>query len=166
VFGWLKRRAELASLRAATEDMERFLAGLQGGTSEEMGGVVATATLIRLYLREEGILPDELLGIGLHPTPDQEIAVIVKLPRYIQLLQQKDQLADAAGVMVWLHTVRAIVLYPELRNKGREIWRELARGFSHAPQALRDKEEFFGTVIPPQAYDMVDFVPPPLMANI
>lgn len=166
MLGWLKRRAELASLRAATEDLDRFLAGLQGATSEELGVLVAIATFLRANLRKEGILPDSVLGIGLPATPDEEITAVMQLPRLIKLFQKEGQSSDAAGAMVWLHSVRVIALYPELRNKGREMWRELSRGFGQAPQALNDIQALAGKPVPAAAFDMIEFVPPPLsMAN-
>jgi len=165
MLGWLKRRAELASLRSATEDLDRFLAGLQGATSEEMGMLVAIAAVLRANFREESILPDCLLGIGSPPTPEEEIAAVIQLPKWIKLFQRERQPSDAAGAMVWLHSFRTIVLYPELRNKGREMWRELERGFVHAPEALREIERQTGKRMPPEAFDTLDFVPPPLRAN-
>jgi len=162
MLGWLKRRAELASLRAATEDLDRFVARLQGATSEELGMVVAIATILRTNFRSEGILPDAVLGVGASATPDEEISTIIQLPRWIQLFQKEGQPSDAAGTMVWLHSVRVIALYPELRNKGREMWQELHRGFGHAPQALEDIQALTGKTIPSEAFDMVEFVPPPL----
>jgi hypothetical protein len=162
MLGWLKRRAELASLRAATQDLDRFLAHLQGATSEELGMVVAIATILRINFRNEGILPDAVVGVGLPATPDEEISTIIQLPRWIQLFQKEGQPSDAAGAMVWLPSVRVIALYPERRNKGREMWRELHRGFGNDPQALDDIQALTGKSVPTEAFDMVEFVPPSL----
>ena len=43
MFGWLKRRAQIAILNSFDTDIERFLLGLQGMDAVEVGGILAMA---------------------------------------------------------------------------------------------------------------------------
>ena len=44
---------------------------------------------------------------------------------------------SSVGLAVWVHTLRAITEI-DLRGLGREMWKELERGFSHAKQGKDD----------------------------
>lgn len=54
---WLKRKIQIASVRGAREDLERFNASLRSATDGQIGMVVAIATVIRLRLTVSGRLP-------------------------------------------------------------------------------------------------------------
>jgi hypothetical protein len=58
---WIKRKAQLAGIKAAREDLERFVESLRGQSDKEVGAVVAMAAVVRVALRQSGLLPDELL---------------------------------------------------------------------------------------------------------
>ena len=162
MLNWLKRRTQLAGLRAATEDIERYLAYLRGGSPSELGMLVAIATILRMNLRREGSLPDALFDFGPDAPDDIQIAALLGMPKLIRVFQKEGQLSDASRLMLWFHTARALVLYPELRNHARAMWREVIRGFDCAEEALNDIGNVTGEPVPREAYEMFSFVPPAL----
>ena len=134
---WLKRKIQIASVKAATEDLERFLKSLRGASDEEIGMLVVVATMIRVNLRKKGRLHDEYLRI---PTPgDGSGYAPLFLSRLIKTFQKNGQPTDASGAMVWLHTVRSLA-FPELRVLGREMWGELHRGFPYVERSFSEIE--------------------------
>ena len=64
-----------------------------------------------------------------------------RLAREVQDLQAKKEFTSAAAIIIWLHSLRTMSDL-KLRPLGRELWRELARGFpyvldtSHEPAFL------------------------------
>jgi hypothetical protein len=132
--GWLRRKTELATVKGAREDLERFVESLRGMSDEEVGSVVGMAALVRTVLRQSGQLPDQLLTV----TPDSkqattQLAVLELIERY----QTEQRHAEAVGAMVWLHSLRALSI-PEVRLLGRQLWGQLKRGQPHALAALQD----------------------------
>ena len=50
------------------------------------------------------------------------------------ICKKKNNPIAASALMVWAHTARAGIRL-ELRSLGRELWRELSRGFPHVDEA-------------------------------
>jgi hypothetical protein len=76
----------------------------------------------------------------------------------VREFQKSDQKTDAAGAMVWLHSLRAQG-YPELRIKGRELWSELSRGSGHVRAALFNIENMTQKILPELSDEEIQFVP-------
>ncbi len=53
MFGWLKRKAEIAIVSSQTTDIERFILGLKGGSPREVGAIVAMSAHWRNLLEAE-----------------------------------------------------------------------------------------------------------------
>ena len=118
--------------------------------------VVAMATTIRLQLSQSGSLPEYALAL---PTPDDDASMIqFHLGRLVRQLQKMDKTAEAAGAMVWLHSMRALA-FPEIRSLGRQMWKELQRGIPHAPDALDGLGTVIGKALPEGARSSCDFIP-------
>ena len=134
MFGWLKRKVQISSLNAIEEDLDRFLLGLKGSDSSELGLIVAVASHWRNRLETEFgwnlDYPDTVEAQD--PTAPLKL---VKMIRQNQMGRNDPMNLMAAGLMVWIHTLRASAR-PELRLKGREMWGELCRGIPHADSAV------------------------------
>ena len=153
---WFKRRLRRAAVKAASEDLESFILCLKGLSDEELGMVVAGATVIRLQLGRSGSLPEYALAL---PSPDDDTAYIqLHLSRLVRELQKTNKTAEAAGVMVWRHSMRSLA-YPEVRLLGRQLWKELQRGIPRAPEALEGLEAVTGWAVPDRAHSSYDFIP-------
>jgi len=90
---------------------------------------VACATDWRHKLHDEGC---DLLDPSICLAKDPMITF--RLSNAIGKLQRSGNPQLAAGLMVWVHTLRAMTR-PELRTLGRAMWRELERGFPHVEEA-------------------------------
>jgi hypothetical protein len=76
----------------------------------------------------------------------------------IREFQKIGQPSDAAGTMVWLHSMRALA-FPELRELGRDMWNELQRGFPYVSDALSAIEALTGNPLPAGTGTACTFVP-------
>jgi hypothetical protein len=117
MFGWVKRRAQIAIIKSFDQDIDRFISGLKGMSAQEVAGIVVFAAHWRNAL-EEGF------GWDLdHPdfVAVQDIGAATRLNRMIRDVQKQEPVM-AAGLMVWLHSV----------------WAELERGMDYAYSAAVD----------------------------
>lgn len=159
MFGsWLKRRAQLNAVRDATADLERFVLSLKGQSADELGMLVAIAAVMRMNMRQEGRLPDEALGVGVPLSDDQQDAIQANMSRLIREWQKMNQPTDAAGGMVWLHSLRAY-RYPEVRLLGRQMWGELQRGFPTVFEAFDFIEKATQKPLPLGCLQASQFIP-------
>lgn len=115
------------------KELEQFIEGLRSSNSDEIGVIVVLATHLRHTLEQD--LQTSLLFPAAANLAKPDLTLF--LNRTISELQRKGAQPLAAGVMVWLHSSRAmsLVASPRLRNLGREMWDELERGFIHVPLA-------------------------------
>lgn len=165
---WLRRKLELKAAKAALEDIDRFTLGLKGASDNEVGFVVAQATIVRLMYRRDNLLPDSALGVGAFSPEDERLQVQQFLANIIDELQSEaggDSTAPSAlfalGTMVWLHSMRAIT-FPEIRIFGREMWQQLERGFPRAGEASESFESPTGEPLPADIEEHFGFIPPGL----
>lgn len=158
MFKWMKRKAELAIVNAATSDIERFIKGLRGASSDEVALIVAMATLLRLNLESFGRLPRYALDLRLPRDQYQADMAQLYLNKAVNEFQKMGQPSDATAAMVWLHSARALNI-PEVRFLGREMWSELQRGFDEAAHAAVDVCGLVGREVPTDIEAEVRFVP-------
>ena len=159
MFGWLRRKIGNWATDSQREDLERFVVSLRGQDPEELGTVVLMATVVRLNLGPK-TLPITALE-GLATGTDQEVMAPLMLNRLIRELQQQGSLPQAAGAMVWLHSVRAINA-PELRLLGRQMWGELVRGFAFVNEARIGLMVLTGKPVDSAYAEAARYIPSPL----
>jgi len=149
MFGWLKRKAQLKIISTMEQDINRFIMGLKGASPPEVGMVVVFANHWRNVLERQ-------FNWNLdHPdlVAATDIVAALRLNRMIREVQKKDA-AKAAGLMVWLHTIRASET-PEIRLLGREMWAQLSRGIPHTEQAADGVFQVFGVFMDTTGIDRV-----------
>ncbi len=135
MLGWMKRRVEFAAIKAAQEDIERQINMLRGMDSYEVGTVLASATFSRLFLEKHGAVPQGAFDLSVERDQKKCDFFQLDLNRLIKEKQKLGAYPDAAGVMILLHTVRALNM-PEIRILGRVMWGELERGMDYAAEVL------------------------------
>lgn len=126
-------------MRSDITDFTRRLSAIDGS---EIGLIVAVATDLRrgIQRRLGWDLLDPLALIAMHPTASYDL---VKLT---QEFQKNGQQHLAAGMMVWVHTVRAAGEI-DLRQCGRDLWRQLERGFRHAEASAEGYYDLTGAAL-------------------
>jgi hypothetical protein len=123
------------------KELEQFLAGLRSMTDAEMAELVVFATHTRHGLEQNGYRI--LDPLTLNATQPQVLPEAIKL---IQQFKAKGNETAAAAMMVWAHSLRA-ALRGELLPLGREMWRELKRGFPGVANAKLAIQRRTGTDI-------------------
>lgn len=129
IVDWLFGKIRNVAVDAQADEMQRFLASLRGMDDLELAMLLLWVTHFRHRLAEGGIdLMDPILLTSTHPK------MTADLSRTVRDFQLDGRTADAAALMVWLHTLRGATS-PELRFQARQIWRELMRGAWKVPDA-------------------------------
>jgi hypothetical protein len=118
--------------------------------SDEIGMVVAQATHMRIDYLER--LEVDLLEPSV--AFEQDPYLLVTLSKTIGDFQKNGQMNDAAAMMIWLHTLRSMATF-EVRPHGRELWRQLARGFPHVAENATFLRKDLGVWINYEGYDEI-----------
>lgn len=160
MFGWVRKKIGNWATDSQRDEMQRFVTSLRGQSAEELGMVLLMATIVRQTVGNK-TLPATLLE-GLQGGTDEELFAPLQLNRLIRQLQKQGSLPQAAGAMVWLHSVRAIIT-PELRLLGRQMWAELARGIDQVNVARLDLMLLTRAPISPDVSMAANYIPTPLM---
>ena len=127
--GWLTKKFDQWASSKQREELTRFIDMLRSMDGAELGHVVALATHLRHGLEDEGHnVMDPIVYTA------QNVTFALFLSRTSIQLQKKQQTQEAAGMMIWLHTVRAAIRL-ELRSLGRDMWRQLERGFPYVEES-------------------------------
>jgi len=111
MFGWIKKKILDASTDSIRNDILRFIESLKGADPDEITTMLVFATVLRLHLTEAGRIPPAALDLSIFR--DQNIALEcdmcpLTLGNFIKEFQRMNQPSDALGVMIWLHSVRAL----------------------------------------------------------
>lgn len=107
-------------------EMEQFLNSLKGADQLVIDMTAANAFLWATHFKLRGI--DLFTAETWLP---QQISFPIQLHKLLRDQQKQQFFSSATGLMVWLHTCRALT-YPELRFIGREMWKELSKASDEA----------------------------------
>ena len=153
---WIQKKLTQGECKTALKEMEVFLKAIKAKNDHEMGMLVAVATLIRVNLADNGGLPKAVLaGSG---TPREFKNSQLYMTNLIREFQKRDQPFDAAGGMVWLHSLK-VQNYPELTQRMLEVWSELKRGFPLAEEKFKEIAKLTGKKTPKSALKGYAYLP-------
>jgi len=119
--------------------MRDWIKNLSALDSEEVAGILVMAMSFRNILRQTNNIDLMLPFLAIN----QEPTIAIMLNRQLQELQKEKLFSIASGAIVWLFTIRA-AFEPSLRDLGRQLWRELARGFLKANESAEGLFELTG----------------------
>jgi hypothetical protein len=139
-------------------DIGKFIEGLESMTDEDLGVVVAVATVIRVDLEEKGHIPDHLFGDTPLPSTKELMRLQFDLHDLVSQFNKAQQHTDAVATLAIGYSIRCLNL-PELRADGRRMWQVLARGFPHAEKVLKTGEENRGEPLPPRVWEEWNQIP-------
>jgi hypothetical protein len=123
-----------AAAKGAREDLKQFVESLRELSDVQIGAAVAAAAIVRVALRENGVLSDDLLRATRDP---MQVKTQISMAQLVRKYQAEQRYREATGAMIWLHSLRALS-FPEARRLGRAMWSELRRGQTHALNLLRE----------------------------
>lgn len=159
IVNWMRKKVQKMVLKSAQQEITRFVSSLRVIDDKEVGMLVGIATIIRMNLDEHGYVSGHVFNI--ESSMEAQAQAEEFLLDLIKRFQKRGQRTDAAGAMVWLHTLRAFTS-PETITMGREMWKELSRGFPHVKDSLERIKGLKGNSIPTEAYRECLFIPPGL----
>ncbi len=126
--------------KSSKKEVRDFVNGLGEMTDNDMGVIVAVVTVLRVNMEKEGYLQKDLFGDTPLPSARTLGQYQMDLNKLARDFNRKGQPTDAIATMVISYTLRSLNVL-ELRDEGRELWRQLKRGFGHVEQALIDGEK-------------------------
>lgn len=139
--GWFANLFNKWATGKQRQELSHFVSLLRAMDGVEVGHVVALATHVRHQLEAKGHNPmDPIVYTAINP------GFPLLLSRTTIELQKQHRPHDAAAFMVWAHTARAGVRL-ELRGLGRELWRELTRGFDHVEEGALSFQAMSGVAL-------------------
>ena len=125
MFKWLDKRMS----KKMADEMEHFLVSLKGSDQIALDLIAATTFMWAAFFKARG--KDMFIAGAWLP---QDKFFPLQLQNMLRDQQKAGNTSSATGLMVWLHSCRAL-LYPELRLSGREIWSELSKAGEEAHSA-------------------------------
>jgi hypothetical protein len=161
LFNWLKKKIENASTDAMANDLERFIRMLKGADDSAIALLLVVANKFRLELIEMGEIPEAALDLRIYRDEQTQMecdTCTIKLIRRIGQFQQLNEPANATGLMLWVHSIRALNV-PEIRFLGKEMWREIDRGFPYIEEEIENWNAISGENLPESFAAEARFIP-------
>ena len=154
----LKKAFGLGPKLTAEEEILRFTEGLGSMTDEDMGIILAVATVVRVNLEDQNHLPTGIYDNAQLPPASVLMGKMVDLAKVARHFDRLGQTTDAVAAVAVLNTLRCLNA-PELRHLGRGIWAEMARGTPYVKKALAEGERNKGEPFPKRVWKEFAKVP-------
>lgn len=127
--------------RIRAKELESFMEVLTSADADEIAFTLCCAMDLRneiLDKSDHDLMDPAVIG-------QQDPLVLISLSQTAVNLQKKGDLGkiSAAAYMVWIHTLRAMET-PRIRNRAREMWRELSLGFKYKKEGAQTFEDICG----------------------
>ena len=148
---WFLGKVRPRALESSTKEVKAFVDGLKAMNDEDIGTVIAVATLIRINFETHGVIPDDVFEDGHLPTVESLGGYQLAINKVARKFRKMDLGTDAMGAMIWSYTLRCLNV-PELRSLGLEMWTELKRGFPQGEKAMKKGEEEKGEPFPERVW--------------
>ena len=148
---WFLDKVGTRALATSTKEMKAFVDGLKAMSDEDIGTVVAVATVIRVNFETHDVIPDDVFEDGLLPPAETLGGYQLAINRLVRKFRKMGLTTDVMGAMVWSYTLRCLNV-PQLRELGLQMWAELRRGFPHVEKALKKGEEEKGEPLPERVW--------------
>lgn len=148
---WFIGKVRPRALEQSTKEVKAFVDGLGTMSDEDIGTVVAVATVIRINFEAHDVIPDDVFGDGPLPPAETLGRYQLAINRLTRKFRKMGLTTDATGAMIWSYTLRCLNV-PELRPLGLRMWAELRRGFPHVENALKKGEEEKGEPLPERVW--------------
>ncbi len=148
---WFFGKVGDQALSSGAKEIEKFNAGLKAMSDEDIGTLIAVATVIRINFETNDVIPEGVFAEGPLPSVDAIGRYQLRINKVARQFRKMGLETDSGGAMVWSYTLRCLNV-PELRPLGVEMWSQLRRGFPHVEDALRQGEKEKGEPFPGQVW--------------
>ncbi|MBT3553696.1 MAG: hypothetical protein HOO19_02335 [Rhodospirillaceae bacterium] len=142
----------------AEDEIRQFVEGLRSMTDEDMGIILAVATVVRVNLEDQNHLPVGVYANAQLPAPQILMKKMVDLAKVARHFDRLGQTTDAVAAVAVLNTLRCLNT-AELRHLGRGIWAELARGTPYVENALAEGERNRDDPFPKRVWKEYKIIP-------
>ena len=105
---WFYGKVRNQALGASTKELQKFVDGLKAMSPEDLGSVVAVATVIRINFETNGIVAENIFADG--PLPNAEALGLyqLKINKVAKKFRKMGLGADSMGAMVWSYSWRCL----------------------------------------------------------
>lgn len=159
MFGqWLKTHLGERALDAGRREIGRFVTGLRAMSDEDLGALVAIATVLRVNFESHDVIPEDVFTAEEMPSVERLGAYQMRINKLVRQFDRMGKPDDAAGAIVWSYSLRALNV-PGLRDLGRGMWGELRRGFPQVQAKLDRAEEKRGDPFPARVREGWGMIP-------
>ena len=148
---WFLDKVGTRALATSTKEMKAFVDGLKAMSDEDIGTVVAVATVIRINFETHNVIPDDVFEDVPLPPAETLGGYQLAINRLVRKFRKMGLTTDVLSAMIWSYTLRCLNV-PELRELGLQMWAELRRGFPHVEKALKKGEEEKGEPLPERVW--------------
>lgn len=148
---WFYDKVRDHALGASTKELQKFVDALKTMSDENMGAVVAIASVIRINFETNGVVQENIFSDGVLPDVEALGIYQFKINKVARKFRKMGLAADSMGAMVWSYTLRCLNV-PELRPLGMAMWVELSRGFPYAKDILKKGEKEKGEPFPDRVW--------------
>ena len=128
---WIAKQVGVGTSKVQMDEMKDFIEQLRSIGSMEMGTIADMVTEYRILFEKKSILvSDPVTYIAKKP------AILTRMEDFVNDLSKSDEVLKATAVKIWYFTLlsaEAISTGREVydfRRLGKEIWKEVSRGFS------------------------------------
>jgi hypothetical protein len=154
----LKKAFGFAPKLTAEEEIKSFIEGLRTMSDEDMGIILAVATVVRVNLEDQKHLPIGIYDNAKLPPPNVLMNKMVDMAKVARHFDRLGQTTDAVATVAVLNTLRCLNA-AELRHLGPGIWAEMGRGTPHVKRALVEGERSKGAPFPKRVWKEYTKVP-------
>jgi hypothetical protein len=129
MFKWLRGIAEKKVVKSHLSEMVPYLNQLSSCSDEQLANIYLIALTYRNELKKIG--SEEIDLFNPQDALERQKFIALDLGQYIRNAQKDSNYQAAAGLKLWLFTIRS-VMHDELRPVGISMWHEIQRGIEFA----------------------------------
>ena len=155
---WFFGKVRDQALSSGAKEIGKFNAGLKAMSDEDIGTLIAVATVIRINFETNDVIPEGVFEEGPLPSVEAIGSYQLRINKVARQFRKMGLETDSGGAMVWSYTLRCLNV-PELRPLGVEMWSQLRRGFPHVEDALRQGEKEKGEPLPGRVWSVWKRIP-------
>ena len=98
---WFLGKVHPRALESSTKEVKAFVDGLKAMSDEDIGTVIAVATLIRINFETHGVIPEDVFEDGPLPPAETLGRYQLAINKLVRRFRKMGLTTDAMGAMIW-----------------------------------------------------------------